>query len=346
MLHIRIPAGITFLRVLTICVCLITALVSHAATILPDTELTFSKDQNYVFPVAADPALLAWTQFHWDGGNAVDVEAAPELLPSDQEYKTVVSAPVVAVTAGIAFPLDNLRGGISVVLQGSDGRQYYYAHLRERRIVAPRSVEQGEVLGFVGSTGQWAQYLEPHLHFSIASGHHDGYMWETDIHAAQFFAEQFGLDWRHRDQAVYPPDEPHGWPFPESGRIIEGFAATAARNRDQAALLLAPPRPIPVRSREGGRYHRVPVIAPLGGMVGTSRDTPFGRRIQIVNEHSGHMVVLFGVGNYLARDGMTVRRGQLLGWIDPAETLRLQYFYRGRLTDYQPRLDSSRDLLE
>ncbi|MFW6362688.1 MAG: peptidoglycan DD-metalloendopeptidase family protein [Spirochaeta sp.] len=308
-------------------------------------DVLHAKNGDYVFPVAADPDLLAWTEYHWDGGNAVDIGAAPELQAGDPEFHTVTAAPVVAVVSGRAYPLDNLRGGISVVLQGNDGRQYYYAHLRERTVHGEQQVQKGEVLGFIGSTGQWAQYLEPHLHFSVASGHHLGYIWETDINAARFFSDTFGLDWRHRRNAVYSADEPSGWPFPEAGAVLESYADTVSVHRDRGALVLQPPAAIPLRGNDGGSL-RVPVIAPMAGVISFSRQTPFGPRVQITDETNGHLIALFGVHTHLRGDGMAVRRGQLLGWIEPDDTLRLQYFRYGRPTDYQPLLDSSRDLLE
>ncbi|THB62813.1 MAG: hypothetical protein D6B26_06780, partial [Spirochaetaceae bacterium] len=223
-------------------------------------------------------------------------------------------------------------------------------------VQSPTRVQAGDVLGQVGNTGQWSQFLEPHLHFSIANGHHDGYIWESDVHGAGFLAEHFGLDWRHRENSVYQPDEPRGWPFPEPGRIVQDFAQTSRVAREQGALLLAPPEPVLLRlagdaqgespEEQQRSLARVPVVSPMEGMISYSRDTIFGERIQIVNEHTGHLLVLFGVNVALRRSGLMVRRGQLLGWVSPGQPLRLQYFRGGRPRDYEPLLDSSRDLLE
>jgi murein DD-endopeptidase MepM/ murein hydrolase activator NlpD len=59
-------------------------------------------------------------------------------------------------------------GGNVLWIMGSGRRLYYYAHLRER---APgmrlgRLVHAGEVIGFVGNTGN-AVHTPPHLHFAI-----------------------------------------------------------------------------------------------------------------------------------------------------------------------------------
>ncbi|WP_460053087.1 M23 family metallopeptidase [Spirochaeta dissipatitropha] len=320
------------------------------ADIDPSTDsiqyLRYSSDGKYVFPLAVDPAHLSWTRYHWDGGNAVDIEVAPRFSADSPEYRSITRAPVLAVTGGTAIPLDNLRGGYSVVLQGDDGLQYYYAHLREQQFSSPVRVERGDIIGRVGSTGQWAQFLEPHLHFSIAEGHHSGYVWDTNIHAAGFLAEHFDLYWQHRDEARYLPDDPYGWPFPEPGVLLEDFAETGRIYRDQAALVLLPPEPLPVLGDDGKSMEKVPVVSPMDGMMSYSRDTVFGPRIQIVNEHRGHLLVFFGIHSDVARDGLTVHKGQMIGYVSPDSPLRLQYFRYGRLSDYQPLLDSRRNLLE
>jgi len=72
---------------------------------------------------------------------------------------------VVAVTAGVARPSTNRLGG-NVVWLHAAGRTYYYAHL-DRWAVGPLAfVQAGDVLGYVGNTGNAAR-TAPHLHFGI-----------------------------------------------------------------------------------------------------------------------------------------------------------------------------------
>jgi len=73
--------------------------------------------------------------------------------------------PNVAVVNGrIEAELGGL-GGISVWLHGDDGVSYYYAHLS--RIEGPaRRVARGDVIGYVGDTGN-AAGGPPHTHFGI-----------------------------------------------------------------------------------------------------------------------------------------------------------------------------------
>lgn len=72
------------------------------------------------------------------------------------------------------------RGGLSLYQMDDDGRtRYYYAHLDQyaEGIVDGRRVRRGEVIGYVGDTGN-AQPGDYHLHFSIAILHDPSRWWE------------------------------------------------------------------------------------------------------------------------------------------------------------------------
>lgn len=80
--------------------------------------------------------------------------------------------PLLAVEDGRARIMEGGKGGKTVYLDTDDGaRHYYYAHLSswERPTDFPRRVRAGEVLGYVGTTGN-AQGRPPHLHFQIKLG--------------------------------------------------------------------------------------------------------------------------------------------------------------------------------
>ena len=76
--------------------------------------------------------------------------------------------PVVANVSGSVRRHDNSLGGISYYLQGSDGNEYYGAHL-DRYAGRSGSVPQGTVIGYVGNTGD-ARGGATHLHFEIHPG--------------------------------------------------------------------------------------------------------------------------------------------------------------------------------
>jgi murein DD-endopeptidase MepM/ murein hydrolase activator NlpD len=71
--------------------------------------------------------------------------------------------PLVAAESGYASFSTNRLGGNAIWLSGSSGTRYYYAHLSSWA-GSSRSVSRGEVIGYVGSTGNTSAN---HLHFEV-----------------------------------------------------------------------------------------------------------------------------------------------------------------------------------
>lgn len=74
--------------------------------------------------------------------------------------------PVVATLAGFAEFKNTSAGGKSVWLTTADGDKFFYAHLDQWEGES-RDVSRGEVIGFVGSSGNAGG---PHLHFEVRPG--------------------------------------------------------------------------------------------------------------------------------------------------------------------------------
>jgi murein DD-endopeptidase MepM/ murein hydrolase activator NlpD len=76
--------------------------------------------------------------------------------------------PIVAVVSGSVFFQGDPAGGNAAYVNGHDGNTYYYAHLADY-VGGPRSVQAGELIGHLGSSGN-ADGNAPHLHFEIRPG--------------------------------------------------------------------------------------------------------------------------------------------------------------------------------
>ena len=76
--------------------------------------------------------------------------------------------PVVAAARGLVTLGSGGRSGSFVVLEAPDGTHYLYAHLDRfaARLATGDTVAKGEVIGFVGTSGN-AAATAPHLHFEV-----------------------------------------------------------------------------------------------------------------------------------------------------------------------------------
>ena len=102
-----------------------------------------------------------------------DTYGAPRSGGRTHQGVDMISArgtPIYAVVDGVATPRENVLGGKTIGLDGTDGNHYYYAHLDEWATVGP--VTKGTVIGIVGDTGN-AKFSTPHLHFEIHPNHGD-----------------------------------------------------------------------------------------------------------------------------------------------------------------------------
>jgi murein DD-endopeptidase MepM/ murein hydrolase activator NlpD len=73
--------------------------------------------------------------------------------------------PVLAVAAGRVMPRQDALGGNTVWLN-TPGTSYYYAHLDRTAVRDQQWVKAGDVLGYVGNSGN-ARNMPSHLHFGV-----------------------------------------------------------------------------------------------------------------------------------------------------------------------------------
>lgn len=85
------------------------------------------------------------------------------------DIQAPIGTPVMASKSGLAFRLNVPTGyGKYVLIYHPDGMLTLYAHLSDWNIESGKMVRRGEVIGFVGKTGNaGSRYIEPHIHFEI-----------------------------------------------------------------------------------------------------------------------------------------------------------------------------------
>jgi len=119
------------------------------------------KPRHFVFPVDGGASFVdtygAGRNDIYDGWHHGDDLFAP------------LGTPIVAVARGTLSLVGwNELGGWRVWLTDNKGNSFYYAHLAgyARWILTHRHVRAGQVIGFLGRTGD-AYTTEPHLHFEV-----------------------------------------------------------------------------------------------------------------------------------------------------------------------------------
>ncbi|HEY0416902.1 MAG TPA: M23 family metallopeptidase [Gaiellaceae bacterium] len=176
----------------------------------------------YVFPVA--------TGADWGDTYGAERSDVPGGWHHGDDLFAPLGTPAVAVADGTVFAVGwNRVGGWRLWLVDRAGNDFYYAHLSGYTRLARNGVDvrRGDVLGFVGNTGD-AFTTEPHLHF--------------EVHPAPLLYLGY-------DGAVDPTSYLRGWPLPQHvhvlpptalpGRAPAGFGSAA----DYRRLLAVRPRP-------------------------------------------------------------------------------------------------------
>lgn len=118
----------------------------------------------FVFPVAFP---YSWSGDDWHAPRVGHLHQGTDIFAA-------IGTPLYAVVNGVierAHPVEQGLGGITLWVDGDDGNHYYYAHMTRIKpgITDGVRVRSGEVVGFVGKTGN-ARTTPAHLHFEIHPG--------------------------------------------------------------------------------------------------------------------------------------------------------------------------------
>jgi murein DD-endopeptidase MepM/ murein hydrolase activator NlpD len=131
--------------------------------------------------------------------------------------------PLLAVADGTLHTIGFTKiGGYRLWLRDTQGNEFYYAHMSAYSPLAVegRRVEAGDVIGFVGDTGD-AEGGSPHLHFeihpaSMAGLGYDGVVAPYSILLAWRRAEDISFS----AGRVYVPSGPGSTPLPQPGAVL------------------------------------------------------------------------------------------------------------------------------
>jgi len=134
-----------------------------------------------------------------------------------------LGTPLLAVADGTLHTIGfNKIGGYRLWLRDTSGNEFYYAHLSAYSPLAVegRRVEAGDVVGFVGDTGD-AEGGTPHLHFEIHPAAMAGLGYDGVVAPYPIL-----LAWRRADDVsfaagrIYVPSAPGGTALPPPGAVL------------------------------------------------------------------------------------------------------------------------------
>jgi murein DD-endopeptidase MepM/ murein hydrolase activator NlpD len=140
-----------------------------------------------------------------------------------EDIFAAAGTPLLAVADGTLHTIGfNRIGGYRLWLRDRDGNEFYYAHLSAYSPLAVegRTVRSGDVIGFVGDTGD-ADGGAPHLHFEIHPAAMAGLGYDGVVAPYAIL-----LAWRRADDIsfsagrVYVPVGPGGTVLPQPGAFL------------------------------------------------------------------------------------------------------------------------------
>ncbi len=177
-----------------------------------------------------------------------------------------LGAPVLAVADGTVFSVGwNEIGGWRLWLRDSGGNEFYYAHLSAYTTLAVNGthVKAGQVLGFVGNTGD-AQGTPYHLHFEVHPVSLLFLGYDGAVDPTKYLDAWKRLqDVRILPAVPFAPPAASGSAAPAPGAILlESTDISTANGLDPASLARAM-NALPTVDVSGGGISKLPVPLPV-----------------------------------------------------------------------------------
>ena len=129
------------------------------------------REPYFAFPVARGPkGIEIRNDAHGDGG--FGAKRRNGRTHAGVDILAPVGTPVYASKSGVAFTGNVPYGyGKYVMIYHPDGLQTFYGHLSGWAVVSAQKVRRGDLIGFVGKTGNASRRaIQPHLHFEVRRG--------------------------------------------------------------------------------------------------------------------------------------------------------------------------------
>lgn len=145
--------------------------------IIPDGEIVDSSENN-----KSSGKNIVYTETSTGSSNGYFIKPIPcPYTQGKHDHYAIdlschtVGTPIKAAASGtVIFSKDGYNGGFGnlVIIKHNNGSQTFYAHQSRRAIGQGEYVTQGQIIGYVGSTGH---STGPHLHFEVRGAKNPGF---------------------------------------------------------------------------------------------------------------------------------------------------------------------------
>jgi murein DD-endopeptidase MepM/ murein hydrolase activator NlpD len=148
-------------------------LMAFSIDISKDTKIDNSESITQV-PKNSVPSIFPvkkvdGVKISWGFGMQISPISKKEVMHNAVDIKAPEGTPVYATANGMIRKLrsnykEDKGYGIYIIIDHEDGYSTLYAHLSGYNVKEEQEVNQGDVIGFVGNTGQ---STAPHLHYEV-----------------------------------------------------------------------------------------------------------------------------------------------------------------------------------
>lgn len=123
----------------------------------------------FEYPIKTDPGSGMVIRNDAGGGGEFGAKRLNGKFHTGIDIQAPLMTPVRASKSGLAFCLNVPTGyGKYILIYHPDGFQTIYSHLSEWNIISAHQVRRGDIIGFVGKSGNAnRRNIAPHLHFEI-----------------------------------------------------------------------------------------------------------------------------------------------------------------------------------